>query len=285
LKSLIKDDLFIFSMSKLKLIEDLNRLEETLKEQIKNFFSKGDKIAVKVHMGEIKNPYYIKPSIIKRIIGVLNKIGLKPFLFDSVVLYPGERDSVEKYYRTAEKHGFTEEEIGCPITISDKGLDIKTKDMVVHVCKELIEADGMLVISHVKGHCCFGFGGAIKNLGMGGVTPDSKREIHAGGQAEEDDLLAQGAQAVLSSLKKVFYINFLIDIAKNCDCANEAGPIVAEDIGVLFGTDIVAIDKASVDLVYKQKPNIFEELHDHDPYLQIKYAKKLGIGEEKYDIS
>jgi uncharacterized Fe-S center protein len=272
-------------MQRLKLIKDLNRLEETLREQIRYVFSKEERIAVKVHMGEARNKYYIKAPIIKKIVCVLNEVGLNPFLFDSVVLYPGERDTVEKYYKTAEKHGFTEKEIGCPIIISDKGIDVKTKDMAVHVCKELIEADGMLVVSHVKGHCCYGFGGAIKNLGMGGVTPESKKEIHNAGQAETDDLLAQSAQAVLSKFKKVFYVNFLIDIAKNCDCANEAGPVVAEDIGVLFGKDIIAIDKASVDLINQQKPGVFEKLHNHDPYLQIKYSKELGLGEEEYDIS
>ena len=272
-------------MQKLKLIKNLDELEETFKEQIKGIFFRGERIAVKLHMGEIRNKYYIKTPIIKRIVNVLNKSELKPFLFDSVVLYSGERDSVKKYYKTAKKHGFTEEEIGCPIVISDTGVDIRTKDMVVHVCRELAEADGLLVVSHVKGHCCFGFGGAIKNLGMGGVTPASKKEIHAGGQAEIDDLLAQGAQAVLSRLKKVFYVNFLIDIAKNCDCDNNAGPIVAEDIGILFGGNIVVIDKASLDLINKQKPGIFEKLHKHDPYLQIHYARELGLGEEKYDIS
>jgi len=272
-------------MQQLKLIKDLDKLEETLRDQIKEIFDKGEKIAVKLHMGEARNKYYLKALIIKRIIKVLNEIGLNPFLFDSIVLYPGERDTVEKYYKTAENHGFTEKEVGCPIVISNIGVDVKTRDMTVHVCKELIEADGILVVSHVKGHCCYGFGGAIKNLGMGGVTPESKKEIHSAGQAETDDLLAQSAQAVLSGLKKVFYINFLIDIAKNCDCANDAGPIVAEDIGILFGQDIVAIDKASVDLIYQQKPKVFDKLHDHDPYLQIKYAKELGLGEEEYDIS
>ena len=270
-------------MQKLKLIKDLSKLEETLKEQVKDVFSKWESIAVKVHMGETKNPYYIKADVIKKIVYVLNLLELKPFLFDSVVLYGGGRDSVEKYYKTAEEHGFTEEAIGCPIVISDKGVLVKTKDLVVHVCKELAEADGMLVLSHVKGHCNAGFGAAIKNLGMGGVAPKSKADIHKEEKASFDELLAEGAQAVLKAVgKKVFYVNFLINIAKECDCCNDAGEIVVKDIGVLFGKDIVAIDKASLDLVNKQNKDIFKKLHTHDPHLQIKYAKELGIGEEEY---
>lgn len=274
-------------MNKLSLIKDVNKLEETFREQIKGVFNKGDSVAVKLHMGEDKNQYYIKSEFIRIIVNVLNGYGLNPFLFDSIVLYRGERDTVEKYYKTAEKHGFSEISIGCPIVISDTGIDVKTENMTVHVCKELAEADGLLVISHVKGHGTYGFGGAIKNIGMGGVLPKSKLEIHQANFADTDKLLAEGAEAVLKQFEKeeVFYINFLMNIAKECDCCNDAGPIVAEDIGILFGRDIVAIDKASLDLINKQKPDVFLKLHDHDPHLQIRYAKELGAGEEDYVIS
>jgi len=327
-------------MQKLKLIRDLSKLEYTAREQIKNVFSKGDRIVVKFHMGETSNKYYIKAPIIKRIINLLNGLGLKPFLFDSPARYEGGRSSIEDYYKTAASHGFTEENIGCPIIISDESVDVKTKNLKIHVCRSVAEAEGVLVVSHVKGHVCCGVGGAIKNLGMGCVSKDSKGDIHEGampkvigicrgcGLCKEncpadsieiidgkasfdldgcwgcstcilscpygaleprtalfDDLLAQGAQAVLSRVKKVFFINFLIDIAKKCDCANDAGPIVVKDIGALFGKDAVAIDKASIDLINKQKKDIFKDIHHHDPYLQIKYAKGLKIGEEGYDIS
>ena len=274
-------------MAKLKLIKDIVDVDKTLKEQIKGFFKKGSRIAVKLHMGEKGNKYYIKPDAIKGIVSVLKELGLKPFLFDSVVLYSGERDTKEKYYATAKKHGFTEEKIGCHIVISDTGVEVKTDNLTAHVCKELAEADGMLVVSHVKGHCCYGFGGAIKNLGMGGVTPKTKEAIHLAkfGLVSSDRLLAESAYAVLSKFKKAFFINFIIDITKECDCCSNAGPIVADDIGVLFGKDIVAIDQASVDLIYSQKYGVFEKLHNKDPYLQIKYARELGMGKRKYDIS
>lgn len=271
-------------MQELKLIKNVEKVPEVLKEQVKDFFLEGESVAVKVHMGEVDNPYYLKPEIIKKIVAVLKDLKLKPFLFDSVVLYKGERDTKEKYYSTAEKHGFTEEKMGCPIIISDTGIDVKTDHLTVHVCKEFAEADCLLDVSHVKGHCCYGFGGAIKNLGMGGVTPKSKEEIHVADDASTDLLLAEGAQAVLSRFKKAFFVNFIINISKECDCCNNAGPLVADDIGVLFGKDIVAIDKASLDLINNQKPKIFEKIHKKDPYLHVKHAAELGIGEEEYDI-
>jgi len=272
--------------AELKLIKNLDKLKETFRKQITGIFDKGDRIAVKLHMGEKHNSYYLKPEVIKEIIDVLIDEGVEPFLFDSVVLYAGARDTKQGYKNVAEEHGFTKENIKCDVIIGEKGTVVETKDINVHVCRELDESDGMLVISHVKGHCNSGFGGAIKNLGMGGVTPQSKSVIHQAEEAEFDNLLAQGAQAVLKAVgKKVYYVNFLIDIAKECDCVNDAGPLIADDIGVLLGKDIVAIDKASVDLVYEQKSGIFEEIHNHNPYLQIDYAEKLGMGEKKYDIS
>ncbi len=327
-------------MQKLTFIKELDKLEETIKQQIPAVFSEGEKIAVKVHMGETHNKFYLKPDIIKKIISALKELNLNPFLFDSPVVYPGGRDTVEKYYKTAEEHGFTEESIGCPIIISDESVDVKTKNLAVHVCKPITEADGMLVITHVKGHSCSAIGASIKNIGMGCVSRQSKADIHGGAMPEYtaecqgcgvckescpahciemkdkkavfdldscwgcsscilncphgvlkpnlshfDNLLAQGAQAVLKKTEKVFFINIMVNLARKCDCADNAGPIIAEDIGILLGKDIVAIDKASVDLINKQKPNAFKEIHHHDPYLHIKYAKKLGMGEEEYDIS
>ncbi len=272
--------------AELKLIKDLDKLKETFREQIKGIFDKGDKVAVKLHMGEKHNTYYLRPEIIKEMIDVLLDEGLKPFLFDSVVLYAGARDSKQGYEEVAEEHGFTKDNVGCDVVIGEEGTVVEAKDINVHVCKELEDADGMLVVSHVKGHCSCGFGGAIKNLGMGGVTPQSKSIIHQAEEADFDDLLAQGAEAVLKAVgEKIFYVNFLINISKECDCANNAGPLVADDIGVLMGKNIVAIDKASVDMVYEQKPGIFDKIHNKDPYLQIDYAEKLGMGEKKYDIS
>lgn len=327
-------------MENLKLIKDLNLLEKTTEETLKDIFRPGDKIAVKLHMGEKGNPYFLKADVIKKIVSALNKLGLKAFLFDSPVKYPGSRDSVEKYLKTATEHGFTEENIGCPIVISDKSVGVKTKHLTIQVCKDIVNADGVLVVSHVKGHSCSAVGAAIKNLGMGAVSKETKKDIHDGakpsivgdcvgcGICKEscpakcieikdgkavfdiescwgcsscvincpynvlkvknsyfDELLAEGAQAVLSKTKKVFFINLLIDIVRKCDCAVNSGPIIADDIGILFGKDIIGIDKASIDLINKQKPDVFKEIHHHDPYLQIKYAKELNLGEEEYDIS
>ncbi len=171
-------------MAKTTLInkEETEKLESILKVQLKGVFKENDKIAVKLHMGEAGNKYYIKPEFVKKVISILRDINTNPFLFDSPVMYPGSRDTINKYYDTAKRHGFTEQNIRSPVIISNESVKVKGKHMEYEVCKYIAEADGILVVSHVKGHMCSGFGGAIKNLGMGGVSKNTKRGIHVNGQ-------------------------------------------------------------------------------------------------------
>lgn len=141
-------------------------------------FKPNEKIAVKIHMGEQGNKTHLKPGFVKQIISILNENGCRPFLFDSPVMYAGGRDTPEKYLKTAANNGFTEQSIGCPIIISEEHEIVKTPHLNAEVCKDLAEADGMLVLTHVKGHMCSGVGGAIKNIGMGGVSKKTKTDIH-----------------------------------------------------------------------------------------------------------
>lgn len=327
-------------MQKLVFVDkSLNKLKDTAEKELLNFFSEGEAIAVKLHMGEKGNKYYLKPQLVKVIVNVLKNIGVRPFLFDSPVKYSGSRDTTDKYIKTAEEHGFTEQLIGCPIVISNESIKVKGKYMWYEVCKHLAEADGVLVLTHVKGHMCSGFGGAVKNLGMGAVTKKSKGDIHDAGSPELtgectgcgacvakcpfealelkegkvvldkscpgcsiciqecnfgalkpniamfDDVLADAACAALKSFKKAYYINAIIDIAKRCDCASDSDPILVDDIGILFGKDIIAIDKASIDLVNKRAGiNLFLEKNNKDPLLQLNAGAELGMGEKEYRI-
>jgi len=319
--------------------KNIEKFDTVLKEKLNGFFPSGSKVAVKLHMGEEGNEYYLKPEFAKKIVDVLKSLGVKPFLFDSPVMYEGFRNSADKYYKTAEKHGFTEKEIGCPIVISNESVKVKTEHLDVEVCKPLHESEYMLVLSHVKGHGCAGFGAAIKNLGMGGVSTKTKKDIHGGGapiindnctacgvcakacsmgaitiknkavcnydlcfgcsvcyyvcpnnaikpkKATFDLLLAEAAGASIRHMKKIFYVNVLIDISKFCDCWSGENDIVFEDIGMLFGKDMVAIDKASFDLINeKAGKDLFKEIHKKSPLLHIESASKLGIGKLSYGL-
>jgi uncharacterized Fe-S center protein len=158
----------------------LKNLREIISEQIKNKFLNGDRIIIKTHMGEYGNLNYIRPSIIELVVDELKKMGTKPFVFDTPVAYKGSRDSVEKYQETARKNGFAKETMRCPIIISNEGKEVKSKYLSkLEIAKKFYDADGMVVISHFKGHELSNFGGAIKNLGMGGLTKESKKIMHS----------------------------------------------------------------------------------------------------------
>jgi uncharacterized Fe-S center protein len=313
-----------------------------LKRELPKFFSRNDQVAVKLHMGEAGNKYFIKPTIVGQVVACMKEIGLKPFLFDSPVKYHGLRSTPENYLKTAKAHGFSENSIGCPVIVSDDFVEAETSHSNVQVCKPLAKADGMLVLSHVKGHACCGFGAAIKNLGMGAVTRKTKGDIHDGGSpvfkddkdcvgcgkcaeycpagaisikgkarfdyescwgcnlcvmycpqkvlrvkaATFDKLLAEGAAAVLSRTGKVYYMNVLRDIAQLCDCVGGGkNPIVAPDLGVLFGDDIVAIDKASMDLINeKMGHDLFLKINHKSPIEHIREAAALSMGMMEYEM-
>lgn len=168
--------------------EDENVFLEKLKSELKGYFS--GRIAVKLHMGEVGNKYFLKPEFVKKIVKILKDAGTEPFLFDSPVVYKSPRCFAKGYLLVARKHGFTEKKVGCPVMVSDDSVEeeivIKGKKVVFQVCKDLVEADGVLILSHVKGHFCSGFGAGIKNIGMGALSKKSKGMIHEGGEPVYD---------------------------------------------------------------------------------------------------
>jgi len=138
----------------------------------------GKAVPIKLHMGELGNPYFLRPELAGLVVAEVREAGGLPFLFDTVVAYPGERSHRRGYERVAARHGFTRDRVGCNVTIGDTGVRVVEADVALEVATQLYEADCMVVLSHVKGHIQAGFGGAIKNLGMGGVTKASKRRVH-----------------------------------------------------------------------------------------------------------
>ena len=163
----------------------LKNLQKVLEEEFPKRFSKGQRVVVKAHMGEWGNLFYIRPPIVGVVVEALKKAGAEPFLFDTPVAYEGSRHTPEGYLDTARKNGFTQETIGCPVIVSDEGVPVKSKYISkMELAKKIKEADGMVVVSHFKGHELANWGGAIKNLGMGAFTKESKSLMHQETQPE-----------------------------------------------------------------------------------------------------
>lgn len=137
-------------------------------------------VPVKLHMGEIKNKYFLKPSLAHSVVRELLNVGANPFLFDTTVAYSGLRHSKLGYHKVAQIHGFTPGNIGCPVVIGDRGVSVAVDNRDYEVADELSDAAYIFALSHVKGHVATGMGGAIKNFGMGGVTKETKQRMHHG---------------------------------------------------------------------------------------------------------
>ena len=144
-------------------------------------------IPIKLHLGEKNNQYFPRPHEVKYIVDALKKINAHPYLFDTTVAYSGLRHSKNTYKKLAESHGFSEDQIGCPILIEDTGKDIQIENRTYTVANHLINATHILAWSHVKGHVATGMGGAIKNFGMGGVTKETKLHMHHGSRPIFDE--------------------------------------------------------------------------------------------------
>lgn len=158
-----------------------------LSERLTGIFSLGDRIAVKLHMGEPGNKTHIKHSLTKRVIAVLHDMGCHAFIFDSPVVYASQRNNERGYLQCAAEHGYTEHNIGAPIVVSNRSVQAKGTQMSFHLSVEPLEADGVLLLTHLKGHLACGMGGSIKNIGMGCMAKETKGAIHGGGEPRYSD--------------------------------------------------------------------------------------------------
>ncbi len=164
---------------KRNLLEEANRLYD--EAGTFDCVEKGDLVAVKLHVGELGNPYYVQPFFIHDITRRVKEKGGKPFLTDSNTLYHAHRSNAYDHMLNAWMNGFSMS----PFIVAD-GLrgenyrTVPTKGILdkIEVSGAIAEADAMIVVSHDKGHELSGFGGAIKNLGMGCTPRAGKLRQH-----------------------------------------------------------------------------------------------------------
>jgi len=157
------------------------------KSNLSSLIEKNDFVALKIHFGEKGNDTHISPELIRPIINEIKKKDAKPFLTDTCVLYKSNRDNGVDHLLLAHDHGFTIERVGAPVIIAD-GLigrmetNVKIDGQIfksVAISPIALEANTMIVISHVTGHMATGIGGAIKNIGMGLASRRGKLRQHS----------------------------------------------------------------------------------------------------------
>ena len=173
---------------------------------IGNIDMEGKFVAIKMHFGELGNLGFLRPNYARAVVDLVKEMGGKPFLTDCNTMYPGSRKNALEHLYCAWENGFTPMTVGCPILIGDglKGTDdiavpVNGGEYVkeAKIGRAVMDADMFISLTHFKGHQMTGFGGTIKNIGMGCGSRAGKKEQHSNGQPAIDENLCRGCKACM----------------------------------------------------------------------------------------
>ena len=166
----------------------------------------GKFVAIKMHFGELGNMSFLRPNYAKAVADTVKSFGGKPFLTDCNTLYPGSRKNALEHLYCAWENGFTPLSAGCPVIIGDglKGTDdiavpVKGGEYVkeAKIGHAVMDADIFISLTHFKGHEMTGFGGTIKNIGMGCGSRAGKKDQHCNGKPIIDPEKCRGCKRCL----------------------------------------------------------------------------------------
>lgn len=263
-------------------------------------------VAVKLHSGERGNQNFLRPEFVKPIIDKVNGT-----VVECNTAYGhdmgGARFNTESHRKVMDEHGWLQN-FDVDILDSDgpdlvlevpNGVHLKEN----YVGKDLDKYNSMLVLSHFKGHPMGGFGGALKQLSIGCASSGGKCWIHTAGVSKDmkdawevpvkqDDFLesmADAADSVNNFFKdNIVYINSLVNLSVDCDCVSHAEDPCMKDIGIMISEDPVAIDQASLDMIYNSKDpgrdHFIERVESRHGVHTIEAAEALGFGNREYEL-
>lgn len=254
-------------------------------------------IAIKLHSGEEGNQNFLTPEFWAPIIRHLDGT-----VVECNTAYEGSRNTTEKHLKTIEKHGWSRyfdvdllDAEGPDLVLDIPGGKVIQKN---YVGKDIANYNGMLVLSHFKGHPMGGYGGALKQLSIGCASSYGKACIHGAGVPEDiwtanHDLFLESMADAASSVHNYFkdnivYINVMKNMSVDCDCCAVAEDPCMKDIGILISTDPIAIDQACLDLVYASedpgKEHLIERIESRNGVHTIEAAEALGYGSRDYEL-
>lgn len=263
------------------------------------------KVAIKLHTGEQHGPNILSRDMVQAFQAHVPDSNI----VETNTMYAGDRDSTEKHRKTLEINGWT----FCPVDIMDEdgavslpvrhALSLKEVSMGSHITNY----DSMIVLTHFKGHYAGGFGGSLKNIAIGCADAKiGKRQVHAYydegfpkgpewlttmAHAEQfmENMADSGKATIDYFGKHIVFLNVLRNMSVDCDCAGvSAAKPTIPDLGMMASTDILAIDQASVDMVYAQpekyKHDLVERMETRHGLHQLTAMRKLKMGNEKYEL-
>lgn len=254
-------------------------------------------VAIKVHSGEKGNQNFLRPDFWRPIVEHVGGT-----VVECNTAYEGERNTTERHKRLFDEHGWTKYFTVDLLDAEGPDLELEIPNGKVikknYVGKDIENYDSMLVLSHFKGHPMGGYGGALKQLSIGVASSFGKAYIHGAGEpekiwsADHNSFLESMADAASSVVNyfggNIVYINVMKNMSVDCDCCAIAEDPCIADIGILISDDPIAIDRASVDLVYAcsdpGKPHLIERIESRNGTLTIDAAAALGFGSTDYTL-
>ncbi len=162
------------------LLEKMERL--FFSASLERLIPKGGSVGIKVHFGEPGDVHYLRPAYVSKTVDIIKSLGADPVVVETSGLgwRPG-RTSAKKHLLAARKNGFSSETLGAPILMADGDSGLEGDGGDIPVAKGIKSLDSLVVLTHVTGHIQAGFGGALKNLGLGCVTKTGKFRVHYDG--------------------------------------------------------------------------------------------------------
>ena len=270
--------------------------------------------AIKLHFGEPGNLSFLRPNFAKTVADLVREKGGLPFLTDCNTLYVGRRKHALEHLAAAQENGYSPLSTGCQIIIGDglKGTDDVevpvtggTHFTSARIGRAIMDADIFISLNHFKGHEMTGFGGAIKNIGMGcgsrGIGTCNFDAISNAVDAEStilNERMAEYTQAVLAG-RPHFHVSVVNQVSPCCDCHGENDAAIVPDLGIFVSFDPVALDHACIDAVNAAPmlPNsaLAQCAHTHNDHFtdihptthwrsQLEHAQRLGIGSMDYEL-
>lgn len=257
------------------------------------------KVGVKLHTGEPHGPNIIPRPWVKALI---ERDLPGASIVETNTYYEGGRYTTEQHAETLKVNGWT----FCPVDIMDDGgaaaFPVKGGKWFteMYMGRNLSQYDSLCVLTHFKGHVKGGFGGSAKNIGIGCADGRiGKAMIHTTpGSGDMWDIsneefmerMTESAKAVVDYFgRHIAFVNVLRNMSVSCDCeGTAAAPVVTPNIGMVASLDILAVDQASVDLVYALKEDehqaLVERMESRHGLRQLSYMKELGMGNDKYRL-
>ncbi len=230
----MKSRVYFISIDSLDNLQVINQKLKCLIDESKvlDFIQKKDKVAVKLHFGEEGNTGFVIPQHVRVVSDAAISFGASVFLAETNTLYRGRRLNSQEHLKLAYEHGFTKEITHADLIIPDDTLGRNVACVEINqkfikcakIARIFMDADGLIAISHFKGHILSGFGGALKNVGMGCATRQGKLAQHCdlAPIVHTDRCIGCGECAAICPVKAIDLVNkkSVVDNAKCIGCAS-----------------------------------------------------------------